>query len=247
MRQIDKMFIDEAPSLTVVKHCTRKENEAHRRFFSEVPVDMRPRNFSVVDDGVFAYSYMHDMRHPTTEEEFQRVIKRMESDVWVPTNRHLHPPTVRAYGEYIIERARSLRLGASVLGDLNTIFRDDLPERDIPSVEMVHGDFTRENILVNDTEVRLIDPGDPRGMYCREMDISKLMQSLVTDWEHLKKRGLQAIRFSVSNITRDGFSSLEYVLLLSHWIRLASHSERHSEEVLAVARSNIDRLTHYCL
>lgn len=81
----------------------------------------------------------------------------------------------------------------------------------------VHGDFTLENIIVQrDGSFQLIDPGEPHGMCCRELDEGKLLQSVYMQWE---RRGWQSQTLTLPNWA----SKLSVAFLASHWARLTPH------------------------
>jgi hypothetical protein len=67
----------------------------------------------------------------------------------------------------------------------------DLPVDVVPRARRpIHGDMTLENILYNEVsdDVKLIDPAGARHVDARELDVGKLFQSLLGDYELLKGR-----------------------------------------------------------
>jgi hypothetical protein len=74
---------------------------------------------------------------------------------------------------------------------LRTLLSLKLPDGIIPQVRgPIHGDMTLENILYNEKtdDVKLIDPAGARYVDASELDIGKLFQSLLGDYELLKEK-----------------------------------------------------------
>jgi hypothetical protein len=87
---------------------------------------------------------------------------------------------------------------------------------------VVHGDCTLENLVWERGHgLRIIDPGDPRGMLVQELDEAKLLQSFCTHWE-VWRRGWPIIETPVEHF-RNLDTRLHLQLLLSHWLRLSRH------------------------
>lgn len=95
-------------------------------------------------------------------------------------------------------------------------------DNDFPGYGVVtHGDCTMENLLVHNGELRMIDPGDPRGLHAQELDEAKLLQSFCTHWE-VWRRGWPLTEYPETYF-RGLDRRVHLQLLLSHWLRLNRH------------------------
>jgi hypothetical protein len=108
--------------------------------------------------------------------------------------------------------------------------------RGLTPVGQVYGDCTWENIVLTNDRVVFIDPGDPRGLFCKELDLAKLLQS-ERGWELVKKggEGVQA-PWPADNVV---------ALYVTHLYRLLRHP--HSEWSLLWAKKEIAYATQYLL
>lgn len=101
-------------------------------------------------------------------------------------------------------------------------------------VSYCHGDMTLENVIICEHDpIRFIDPGYPRGLPTRELDESKLLQSL-DGWHEIKwnqcPRSYPAFKMKPIHVA----------LLCTHYIRLLKHD--HKPDLLEFAH---DRLEHW--
>lgn len=104
----------------------------------------------------------------------------------------------------------------------------------------IHGDLTLENI-VKAKELILLDPSPPRYLICKELDEAKLLQSILTGWEVIKRKWeLQIIEppFVIR--------PCHIGLLLSHWIRLYVHQDLHKPKIIKAAKETIEALFVFC-
>lgn len=103
---------------------------------------------------------------------------------------------------------------------------------DLQGVEFCHHDMTVENILLDKGNVIFIDPGVSRGLDCREQDESKLLQSTLTQWEHLTRPAEFGLWTDEEPFE---IKPAHLALLACHWIRIGCHFEKHSEAVKTAA------------
>ena len=132
----------------------------------------------------------------------------------------------KGYYEYVCERTHNNRVHRIMKHVYDAVFTP---------IKWCHGDLTFSNVVGQ----KLIDPGHCRGLPCRELDISKMMQSV--DGFGVVYRGEpQPIAYP-----RMPFRPIHHVLLLSHYVRLLHHVKH--EPSLAFANQRIDELCNLLL
>ena len=85
--------------------------------------------------------------------------------------------------------ATTVTIDGVVHRGLRTLLALELPDGIAPHLRRpIHGDMTLENILYNENtdDVKLIDPAGARHVDASELDVGKLFQSLLGDYELLK-------------------------------------------------------------
>lgn len=106
-------------------------------------------------------------------------------------------------------------------------------------VHDVHGDATLENTVQTCSGIVFLDPGHDRGMPCRELDESKMMQSLL-GYDHIKH---QHPVWPKETKTPFEVKPLHYALLCTHLIRLIPHqSAAGRDDVVAWAMEELKKI-----
>lgn len=107
-------------------------------------------------------------------------------------------------------------------------------------VRMVHGDATLLNFIQShDGRITMIDPGDPRGMYVRELDESKMLQSL-HGYDRLCLGYDRLVGAKAPFVVRN----VHWSLLATHCVRLIPHQRRRGrEDLVRWAISTIQRIS----
>jgi hypothetical protein len=137
-----------------------------------------------------------------------------------------------SYIEYVVKRAIELGLERKRIEKaLSCIVKDPLTQ-----VTFCHGDLTLYNVLKTQDGIVLIDPGNPRGLPCQEIDEAKIMQSL--DGFDCVYRNLPQANIVPTFPAR----KVHWALLLSHYIRMLRHIERH-RAACNFAKQRIRQLT----
>jgi len=107
---------------------------------------------------------------------------------------------------------------------------------DLTPVRFCHGDLTLYNVIQSQHDLIFIDPCGCHGLPCREMDESKMMQSL--DGFGLIFRGLP----QPNMMPRFTFKPAHFALLCSHYVRMLPHVSWH-EAAFRFANRRIEELT----
>ena len=180
-----------------------KEIERHREFYKTC-AEHGVKNVPSTTFSETSYEYQFiPGRMPAFPSELKHVSKILGRPY--PNNMSLD---VEGYIRYIRERAIGLPWGKHCESALRLHSYD---QKWLP-----HGDLTRENMVWNG-RLFLIDPGELRGLPCRELDEAKMLQSTLTQWEYLK--GHEPWKHDIPfKLTR-----VNLALLASHWIRLSKH------------------------
>lgn len=193
----------------------KKSGDIEWRWYNNTPPHTRPPGLTFRREEL---SYDMIVAPPTTD--YRPVIKMMEP-VWEPQGCRDHQfINVELYIQYVALRSPDNRVGAAML---------KLKRADLTPVHTCHGDLTLQNVVGN----YIIDPGDPRGLPCREIDEAKIMQSL---------DGYDVIKYGYPPpfpCVFEGARKVHYVLLLSHYVRMLRHQKGH---VLAFAQRRITEL-----
>ncbi len=113
-----------------------------------------------------------------------------------------------------------------------------LPSSEFHPVNLVHGDATLCNFVVGvNGRSTAIDPGQHRGLCCREIDEAKLLQT-ACGWDHIRHNQsppLDMIGHYVD--TR----RVHQLLLITHFVRLLRHP--HTRDALELAEACIRQLS----
>ena len=176
-----------------------------------------PKIIDYQDDFVYYEWVYGDHPHSVTPGLYDTL-----EQMWGPVNRAVPPHCVQAYLSYCV------KIGMPE-GEANSAYK--ILFNHCALALCVHGDCTAENIVYDGDKYVLIDPGNPRGLYCRELDQAKLMQS----W----------IGWNWGVATRGEFpwrSPQVYALCITHFYRLIRHKELHDDERIEFARDAIKKL-----
>lgn len=212
----------------IVYKCESEKELVDRQIllFNTYPRDMVPRDIKRIDDLCYKYEYVEG--DCSCSKDLASILICLPR-LWGPTRSVLGVPE---YSKYIETKVLELDIRTpSTLNILNT------GRFNISEGETTHCDLTYENIIMVEKSPILLDMGMPRGECAIEQDYGKLAQSSVLKWEDVKK-GIYG--------TDSGFKKLCHsnvqvaAMLISHMIRLLSHSERHSQEVLEYVKEKIN-------
>lgn len=142
---------------------------------------------------------------------WREVIPAAVSALWEHGDRYL-PISYTSYASYVLSRCpgwlatRWMRL-----------YREHVVDKCTP-VKNCHGDMTLSNVMIRKGDVVFIDPGKSHGLPCREIDEAKLLQSY---------RGWHWFIHKEEPIGQMITLQRHRVLLLSHYIRILHHLDKH--------------------
>ena len=200
-------------------------------FFASMPSGFVPSNVSQTGPDSYDYKWVHG-EEASSFTHVKGLLEMMPRVVWGRDARSssLLVKGREQYIQYVMAKVRYM-FGSGTWGVIEDILVKGILHSGLSWARQVHGDLTMENVIVKPDggEIVLIDPGHPRGLCCEELDISKLMQSVTTHWEMAKGKRVHRIAFD--NTWKIKPSTL--ALLLSHWVRILSHPEKHSACVLS--------------
>lgn len=118
-------------------------------------------------------------------------------------------------------------------------FLDIIMKAELTPVARCHGDLTLYNVIMRKHHgMVLIDPGHCRGLPCRELDESKLMQSI--DGFDVIHKGLPP----ACVIPKFQARKVHWALLATHYIRMLRHVQ---DESLAFAYNRIAQIKEMIL
>lgn len=180
------------------------------------------------ENGDLSYDFIEGT-HPTDGKEMHRF---GESALWGGGPLCQQPIDRVGYVKYCANRVTGHYELKPVLDALGFILDDELTP-----VADCHGDFTNQNVIRRRRDHRLvmIDPGHDRGLPCRELDESKMLQSVEGFCE--LHRGTPRLCWQMSP------SRIQLVLLMTHYIRLLHHITDQRCVEFAVSRiKGISRL-----
>lgn len=149
---------------------------------------------------------------------------------------HIEDSHRKEYVEYC--RRQSLHLSCSKIGIKHShlqLFWHMILTEELTPVHYCHCDMTLENCIDTGEGIVFIDPGWSRGLLCREIDQSKLLQSL-RGWHELK--GYPKPAPCTFN-----WRPIHFALYATHLIRLLNHNELHTEVQLMWAVDQLKGLT----
>lgn len=170
------------------------------------PIAHRPQVEYYHGTGEIAYNFVVGQ----TPRSWRTVWHLAESALWGrPDDPRVRPISRATYVGYVVDRALQSGIGDSRTHNvIKQVLNIDLT----PVVEC-HGDMTMQNVIGD----VFIDPGQDRGLPCRELDEAKLLQSCEGFCELY--RGTRTP--DDAHLMRPGRSV--HVLLLTHYIRLLRH------------------------
>lgn len=183
-------------------------------FFFHAPDGIIPSGIERESPTTYSYDFFEGT-HPRWGRSVARAHTLLRTCIWDEVDGSVDPS---AYLEYI-----GLDIGEHL--------------QDLTPVIMTHGDPTLENILFTQRRMIFIDPGWSR-LECREIDEAKMLQSLLTFWETIK-RGWAPKKHSIPFEVRTS----HIALLASHWYRLMKHRERHDRVIIEYG----ERILEYLL
>jgi hypothetical protein len=211
-----------AASTKYFKHTepTREDIERQLSFFANVPATMQPKGIRRMGDCAYEYEFIQGGA-PTEQKQIDRLYMLAERVLWNTGGQILANIDKWQYGNYVLEKALQLELHRDQIDTVVLALRliVDSPLR---RARMCHGDFTMENVIFSDDDPVLIDPGHPRGVPCKELDEAKMLQSLLCKWDIMN--GSTAAYWLKPPFEPQ---PIHMAFLITHWIRLLNHPERH--------------------
>lgn len=196
---------------------TKWGTPAQARWLEEAPHAVVPSNIKVHID-CYSYDFVEG-KHPT---DWRKVMRQAEL-LWGWQGCTPLEIDVGAYIRYCEERwvpEACLR---------------EIRKAKLTPVAMCHGDMTFANAIeTRDGDIIFIDPGEHRGLPCRELDEAKILQSL--DGFDVVYRGwAQPMAYPKFPTRR-----IHWALLATHYARLLRHVKH--EPSLAFARQRIEEI-----
>lgn len=209
--------------------------DRHLEFFNGLPSEVKPAN--IVRTAPCSYEYDYVEGAPIRA---QRHLENLYSSAFCYLwSRHIRGDVNLAISEYL-GYVNELNAGLGYpCGLFNRVAACIFDASGHIVMTEMHGDLTLENVLrTQDDHYVFIDPGMVRGgLSCRQLDEAKMLQSVLTKWDILNRTsptfGLRA-PFEVEPV--------HIAFLITHWIRLMRHTERHGSEILEHAPAVIREL-----
>lgn len=183
----------------------------------------RPSNL-LIDGAKLSYDWI-DGTHPSNIED---IIEAADDALWYLDDGAVGHGPINPAGYVEYARSVAREVGASNPRALDMIrgYSKYTP------VHTCHGDLTFANIIkTHNDKMIFIDPGNPRGLSCKEIDVAKLMQSL---------DGYHVVRDQWPDppcLPKLGYSSIHLALLSTHYTRLLRH--KHPVDVYTFARERV--------
>lgn len=212
------------------------------QWLASLPDEARPGGLELLTTGVGSPTLVYDLVQGHHPRDWSLVHYAASRCVW--GHSHINrPPDDAARREYVDYVVEAMRLGHREWCTLGTW--DSLAARDVRNamrsvltdeltgVASCHGDMTLYNCLLpydEPSRIIFIDPGNPRGLLCRELDEAKMMQSL-DGWDEMYRDLPPCTRARPMPTRR-----VHYALLLSHYVRLLRHMRNDSHATFAVHR-----------
>ena len=213
----------------MLKECNDAAFQAD--WLKKLPEEHRPANIQMEGDNKFSYDYVKGVE-PT---DWRTVHETAEKVLWCGEG--ALPVDAAGYCEYVAHKCEALELPASRI--LTIIEKLTVDAVAVTHVPRCHGDLTLSNTLINTRtgKVIFIDPGHPRGLPCREMDESKILQS-IDGWDVVRHHLGQPLQFPKMPTDR-----IHWLLLFTHYVRLLHHE--HPRAALSFARQRVTELLQW--
>lgn len=202
--------------------------------FNLLPASYCPKFFDVRDDRYW-YSWI-DGDHNLNSTDLLIIKNICSKYIWSHTDDiDLATKETNIHNYMVYCYTREPELMPYILKDMVTVDQ-------LNFTKYIHGDLTVENIIKTEAgSLILIDPSPPRNLSCIELDESKLLQSILTGWEAVKRLDKFVAIEPPFNIR-----PVHIALLLTHWIRLYAHPEMHTDSIIRAAGDTIEALTKFC-
>lgn len=218
--------------LTMTKWCEDAEHQFE--WLSQLPNCLRPQHLARATPFPPLRGYHYDYVDGTPCRRWWRVMEVMQH-VWACDSEAALSIDVEGYKNYIKTIvSREIKNTDKLRQILERIKLDRLTP-----VHRCHGDLTLQNVLYvpRYDGLCIIDPGHCRGLPCRELDESKILQSLL-GWDIAcdlpPPEGNSLCTFPTRDIHR--------VLLLTHLIRILPHERKHPAKAMRWVRRQIEYL-----
>lgn len=204
-----------------------RDGAATMRFYNEVD----PRHCPSVCVRVGKY-VSYEFVVGDMPRDLVAVLQAAENAMWFGETTPISPSGRVFYSDYATKKATFV----GIPHDACRAIFDELIDAELTPVRVCHGDMTAENVIVEASTgiVKFIDPGNARGLPCREIDEAKLMQSM-DGWERAK--GLDPKWDLNACLQYFQPKRVHWILLASHYARLLMH--QHSAACLIHASNRL--------
>jgi len=198
---------------------------------SQLPLELQPK-FMDYEDGRLTYDFIqgyHPTQYGKALDLLYRAWQQYGPGDYLPIDKH-------AYVSYCISLIDRTEYLSGNIKERLSILIAALNTMPLSPVRWCHGDATFHNMIMTGHESgKLIDPGDCRGLPCRELDEAKMLTSY---------EGFDVVTYGAPQpevFPRPSIRPVHLVLLASHYLRLLHHN--WPGHVLKFA---IDRINEIC-
>jgi hypothetical protein len=206
---------------------TAKECE---KWYASVPLDFRPKNVHV-DGPVISYDFVEGQM-PT---QWTYTWKAARVALWGDDKLKGLSLHSDRYVGYVLEKLECLHFFDRKMKDkIQRLVAREIENDALTPAYNVHGDLTLSNVVTNGKDIVFIDPGDHRGLPCREIDEAKIMQSL-DGWDVVRHGAPSPLAYP-----RFATRRVHWVLLITHYVRLLCH--RHPDDAISFAVQRLEEL-----
>lgn len=204
-----------------IKKANKSILDLQEHVYAQMHPNYRPGALKRVDEDTLEYNFIQG------EECFDiaQILEAAYSGIWNHNSRRTKICNTSEYINYMhgllaYHYSELETLGCNP-GAAFEIF-ERLSNCTLTPVFTTHGDMTLQNTIreAGSKYIRFIDPADDHLLRCRELDESKLLQS-IDGWEIIARGWFRTIK-NVKLINR---SEANLILLLSHYIRMLRYQK----------------------
>ena len=185
-------------------------------FYVSVRSDHTPQLDGAGTDTELSYRWVDGRQ--AVPSDWTLVRKTAARELWNGQSADFHR---RTYWDYVCRLATKLNVSVP------PFVQWAVCDGPLTAVRVCHGDLTLANVVINSRGAPVfIDPGDPRGLPCAELDEAKLLQSALGFEAHLlhgcnqQEHRLEMLTALWNPVTRG--------LLWTHLLRMLPHAGKHS-------------------